>query len=140
MIHEALLYVRPGSAKAPIGVRMVRRWIWNLARISEQPSESCVSTQGDDLELQQTRPDNRELSDESLGFRRVAALKDQHGPRLVVGTQIKLTHPITLVEFPYVARLFAHVRSDVFPPYLAPGTPNGQSVPSPCTPFWVAAC
>src|SRR5918997_6216815 len=98
----------------------------NLARILEQLSESCVRTQGDDLELQQTRLDDRELSDESLGFRRVAALKDQHEPWLVVCTKIKLTHSVTLVEFPYVARLFAHVRSDVFPPYSALGTPNGQ--------------
>src|SRR5215212_8383858 len=78
---------------------MARRWRSELRRILEQPSQSYVRTQGDDLEVEQTRLHNRERTHQSLGFRRV---------------------------LPHVACLFGHVRGDVYPPDPAPGTPNGQ--------------
>ncbi len=47
-----------------------------LRRILEQLSKSYVRTQRDDLEVEQTRLDHRECSEESLGFPHIITLEN----------------------------------------------------------------
>src|SRR3712207_797323 len=104
----------------PLGVKP------ELGRIPKQLSKSHVRTQRDDLEVEQICLRYRKRSDESLGFRHLITLQDQHDPRSVVRSQIEFAHLIAFVALPHATRLFAYVRSDVFPPDPASRMPNGQ--------------
>src|SRR5215211_7128592 len=104
-----------------------------LRRVLKEPSKSHERTKRDQLKVEQARFGHRECGDEPLGFRHVITLHDQHGPRLVVRTQIELTHLVDLVALPHAAGLFAYVRIDMFPPDPASRMPNGQYLHALCS-------
>src|SRR3712207_136917 len=83
-----------------------------LGRIPKQLSKSHVRPQRDDFKVEQICLGYRERSDELLGFHYVITLQDQHNPRLVVRSQIELTHLVAFVALPHGTGLFAYVRID----------------------------